>query len=106
MNFQDYLATMPDISHLSGLDVCDPQGTVVHHIPAVPGKLGSLKLYHALAQKFNGSLHAEAAQQGLDWFAEHVADAQAYPGKHPNIDLLLRVQSENLQLTLLPLLAD
>lgn len=106
MNFQDHLAAMPDISHLSGLDVRDPQGAVVHHIPAAPGKLGSLKLYHALAQKFNGSLHAEAARQGLEWFAEHVADAQAYPGKHPNIDLLLRVQADNFQFTLHPLQAS
>ncbi|MEY3036473.1 MAG: hypothetical protein RLZ34_1083, partial [Pseudomonadota bacterium] len=26
---------------------------------------------------------------GLQWFAEHVSDAQANPGKHPNIDRLL-----------------
>jgi Uncharacterized protein conserved in bacteria len=26
---------------------------------------------------------------GLEWYAEHVADARAFPGKHPNIDRLL-----------------
>lgn len=88
MNFQDYLATFPSIDHLGGLDVQDADGKTVHHIPAVQGKLGSLKLYNALAERFDGKLDKEAAEQGLIWFAEHVADARAHPGKHPNIDLL------------------
>ena len=91
MNFQDYLATCPPIDHLTGLDVQDADGKTVHHIPAVQGKLGSLKLYNALAERFNGRLDKEAAEQGLIWFAEHVADARAHPGKHPHIDLLEKV---------------
>ena len=70
---------------------------MVHHIPAVAGKLGSLKLYNALAERFEGLLNAEAATQGLTWFAEHVADAEANSGKHPNVDLLLAVQAEQMQ---------
>ena len=54
MIFQDNLATMPAIDHLSGLDILDKEGNVVHHIPNAPGKQGSLKLYHALAQEFDG----------------------------------------------------
>lgn len=103
MNFKDYLATFPDIGHLTGLDVCDEQGTVVHHIPAMEGKLGSLKLYNALAEKFNGQLNATAAAQGLEWFAEHVADARENVGKHPNVDLLIRVQDDDLNWILKPL---
>ena len=56
MNFQDYLATFPPIDHLTGLDVQDADGKTVHHIPAVQGKLGSLKLYNALAERFGGKL--------------------------------------------------
>jgi len=26
---------------------------------------------------------------GVEWYAEHTADARAFPGKHPNIDRLL-----------------
>ncbi len=33
MSFQDNLAAMPDIGHLSGLDILDAQGKAVHHIP-------------------------------------------------------------------------
>ena len=97
MNFQENLATLPAIDHLSGLDVCDETGSAIHHIPAAPGKLGSLKLYHALAAEFNGSLNAAAAERGLALFAEHVADAEANAGKHPNVDLLLAVQAEQKQ---------
>ena len=44
MSFQDNLAAMPAIDHLSGLDILDKEGNVVHHIPNAPGKQGSLKL--------------------------------------------------------------
>lgn len=102
MSFQDNLAALPDIGHLRGLNVLH-NGETVHHIPAAPGKLGSLKLYHALAGEFGGVLNREAAERGLALFAEHVADAEAHPGKHPNIDLLFKVKAENLHLTLQPL---
>lgn len=103
MNFQDHLATFPDIAHLTGLDIEDAAGCGVCHIPAVEGKLGSLKLYYALYQRFNGRLDAEAAEQGLLWFAEHSADARAHPGKHPNVDFLFTVAAGQQVFRLKPL---
>ena len=38
MNFKDILETLPSIEHLTGLDVLNGE-TVIHHIPAAPGKL-------------------------------------------------------------------
>ncbi|MDO4696033.1 MAG: DUF2322 family protein [Neisseria sp.] len=105
MAFQDNLAQMPDIARLSGLNVISADGQTLHHIPAAPGKLGSLKLYNALFEQFGGTLDAAAAEQGLIWFAEHLSDAEAHPGKHPNIDLLLKVRNENLTLSLQPIAA-
>ena len=94
MNFNEILATLPPIDHLSGLNV--KQGDeVIHHIPAITGKLGSLRLYHALAEKFSGKLDRTSAAQGITWFAEHVEDAKAHPGKHSNIDLLFEVIDKN-----------
>ncbi|AUI66916.1 MULTISPECIES: DUF2322 family protein [Glaesserella] len=103
MQFKDYLATFPSIDHLSGLDVLNVQGEVVHHIPAVEGKLGSLKLYYALATLFNQQLNAVSAEQGITWFAEHVDDAKQNVGKHPNIDLLLNVIEQKLEFILKPI---
>lgn len=100
MQFKDYLATFPAIEHLSALNVLNADHQVIHTIPAVEGKLGSLKLYHALAVQFQNKLDATAAEAGLIWFAEHVADAKANPGKHPNIDLLLQVIEKQQQFTL------
>ena len=102
MNFKDILETLPSIEHLTGLDVLNGE-IVIHHIPAAPGKLGSLRLYNALAEKFNGKLDRTSAQQGIEWFAEHVEDAKLNRGKHPNIDLLFKVVSEELSYSLVPL---
>lgn len=100
MQFKDFLATFPDIGHLSGLNVLDENGEIIHHIPAIEGKLGSLKLYNALAEKFAGQLNVESATQGIEWFAEHIEDAKQNPGKHPNIDLLLAVVAQKHNYTL------
>ncbi|WP_373818970.1 DUF2322 family protein [Glaesserella sp.] len=103
MQFKDYLATFPAIDHLSGLNVLNERGDVIHTIPAVEGKLGSLKLYNALAEKFEQQLNVVSAQQGIEWFAEHVTDATQNTGKHPNIDLLLNVISGKLHYRLQPI---
>lgn len=103
MNFNDYLATFASVDDLSGLNVVSQDGQLMHHIPAVAGKLGSLKLYNALASQFDGILNLQAAEQGLTWFAEHVEDAVQNPGKHPNVDLLIQVKNETLQWRLEPI---
>jgi hypothetical protein len=36
-------------------------------------------------------LSKQAIEEGLEMFAEHTEDARAYPGKHANIDRLLRL---------------
>ena len=102
MNFKDIVETLPSIEHLTGLDVLNCE-TVIQHSPAAPGKFCSLRLYNALAEKFNGKLDRTSAQQGIEWFAEHVEDAKQNPGKHPNIDLLFKVVAEELNYSLIPL---
>lgn len=104
MDFKTILETLPTIDHLTGLNVLDGEN-VIHHIPAIAGKLGSLRVYNALAQQFNGKLDRTSAEKGLAIFSEHTEDAKANPGKHPNIDLLLMVISENKNYQLLPILA-
>ncbi|MDD7425264.1 MAG: DUF2322 family protein [[Actinobacillus] rossii] len=104
MDFKTILDTLPTIEHLSGLNVLDGE-TVIHHIPAVAGKLGSLRVYNALAQQFNGKLDRTSAEKGLEIFAEHTVDAKVNVGKHPNIDLLLDVIAENKTYQLQPILA-
>ncbi|UXN35104.1 DUF2322 family protein [Avibacterium paragallinarum] len=101
MDFNTILATLPPIDHLSGLAVFDGE-TQIHHIPAMAGKLGSLCVYNALAQEFNGKLDRTCAEKGLQLFAEHTQDAKQFPGKHPNIDLLFKVIAEEKNYRLVP----
>lgn len=89
MNFATRLQQLPAIAHLAALQLLDAQGQVVATIENKPGQAGSLAVYHALAQKHGGTITPAAAAEGLQWYGEHLADAQAHPGKHPNIDRLL-----------------
>lgn len=89
MNFADRLKQLPSISHLAALHLLGAQGEVLATIENKPGQAGSLAVYHALAAAHGGHITPAAAAQGLEWYAEHTADARAHPGKHPNIDRLL-----------------
>jgi hypothetical protein len=89
--FADILKTLPAIDNIDSLALYTADSdTPVELIENKPGKAGSVAVYHALLLEF-GTLNAEAAQKGLELYAEHVADAEANPGKHPNIDRLFQI---------------
>ena len=89
MHFAERLKSLPSVIHLTSLDLIDAQGAVIASIHNQPGQAGSLAVYHALAQQHNGQITPAAAALGLQLYAEHTADAQTHPGKHPNIDRLI-----------------
>jgi hypothetical protein len=89
MNFAQRLALLPAADPIASIDLFDAQGQAVGSMANQPGQKGSVAVYAALATLYAGFITPAAAQLGLEWYAEHVADAQAYPGKHPNIDRLL-----------------
>jgi hypothetical protein len=89
MAFADNLKKLPGVSHLAALQLIDGDA-VVATIEHAPGQVGSLAVYNHLAQTY-GAITAEAARAGLELYAEHVEDARTHPGKHPNIDRLLKL---------------
>ena len=89
MNFADRLKQLPSASHLAALRLLGADGQVLATIENKPGQGGSLAVYAALAALYGGHITPAAANLGLEWYAEHTADAKAFPGKHPNIDRLL-----------------
>jgi hypothetical protein len=97
MAFADNLKQLPKVSHLSALQLLDKEGVVVATIENKPGQTGSLAVYNHLAQLY-GAITVEAAKKGLELYAEHTSDAQAHPGKHPNIDRLVTLVTEGGQL--------
>jgi hypothetical protein len=88
MAFTDNLKQLPKVSHLAALNLIDANEALVATIENKPGQAGSLAVYNHLAQLY-GAITAEAAKKGLELYAEHVEDARAHPGKHPNIDRLI-----------------
>ncbi len=106
MNFADTLKQLPAITHLAGLELHDDAGTPVATLHNRPGQAGSVAVYAALAQRF-GAITPDAAREGLVLYAEHTADAQAHPGKHPNIDRLLALAARgDGRYTVTPVPAD
>ena len=97
MAFADNLKQLPKVSHLTALQLIDANGEIVATIENKPGQAGSLAVYNHLAQLY-GAITADAAKKGLDLYAEHTVDAQAHPGKHPNIDRLAAVAAGGTQL--------
>ena len=89
MQFSARLQQLPTVSHLAALQLIDAQGQTIATLENKPGQAGSVAVYHALAALYAGTITPAAAALGLEWYAEHTADARAHPGKHPNIDRLL-----------------
>ncbi len=88
--FKDNLQQLPSIDGVQRIDLVNEAGTVIASIPNEPGKQGSLAVYQYLYRTF-GALDGQAAQHGLEVFAEHTADARNRPGAHPNVDHLLAI---------------
>ncbi len=97
MGFADNIKQLPGIAHLAAIQLLDQDGAVVATIENKHGQTGSLVLYNHLGQTF-GAITPEAAKKGLELYAEHVADAEAHPGKHPNIDRLLAMGPDSATL--------
>lgn len=97
MGFADNLKHLPRISHLAEIHLLDAQGNLVARIENKPGQAGSVAVYNHLGQIY-GAITPEAAAKGLEIYAEHTEDARQNPGKHPNIDRLLRLVAESATL--------
>lgn len=91
MGFKDNLEVLPQASG-NVLILLDESGSEVARIPNGPGTAGSFRVYAYLAGKWGG-INTKAAEEGLCLYAEHTEDARLNPGKHPNIDRLLEIES-------------
>ena len=96
--FSEILSTLDSAEHVKSIILFNPDNSIAGMIENKPGSQGSIKMYHYLYKKW-GSINVEAAREGLSLYAEHTADAQNFPGKHPNIDRLLMVIAQNTPLS-------
>ena len=92
MAFAENIKHLPGVSHLAALQLIEGDA-VVATIEHKSGQVGSLTVYNHLALTF-GAITPQAANKGLELYAEHTEDARINPGKHPNIDRLIRLIDE------------
>ncbi len=88
--FSDFLAELETTDQIQKIELMNLAGDVVGLIENKPGSQGSVRVFNHLFKKW-GSITKDAAKDGLKIYAEHTADAEENPGKHPNIDRLLNV---------------
>jgi hypothetical protein len=88
--FSDFLAELETTDQIQKVELMNPAGEIVGLIENKPGSQGSVRVFNHLFKKW-GSITKDAAKDGLKIYAEHTADAEENPGKHPNIDRLLNV---------------
>ena len=88
--FSDVLLTLDDASHVQRIELFNSDGSPAGAIENKPGSQGSVKVYYHLFRMY-GEISMDAAVEGLSLFAEHTADAENCPGKHPNVDRLLNL---------------
>ena len=88
--FSDVLLTLDDASHVQRIELFNGDGSPAGVIENKPGSQGSVKVYYHLFRMY-GEISMDAAVEGLSLFAEHTADAENCPGKHPNVDRLLNL---------------
>jgi len=93
-SFADNLVDMPLVDDLAGIEISSPDSPV-EVIENKAGSQGSLRIYRYLTNKYE-VINATAAAEGLALYAEHTQDARLNPGKHPNIDRLLKVELSGL----------
>lgn len=89
-SFKDNLARLPAIDGVARIDLFDADGTPAGSIANQSGQQGSLAVYQYLKARF-ATLDAQAAELGLEIFAEHTPGARTTPGAHPNIDRLIAI---------------
>lgn len=87
---QENLVGLPSIQGISSISL----PSLNHSIPNIPGKQASVSIYNHIYQLYGPQLTPVAATEALRLYDEVVLDAQARPGAHPNIDLLLECVSK------------
>tara|TARA_Y100000310_G_C20620286_1_gene782914 strand:+ start:775 stop:1098 length:324 start_codon:yes stop_codon:yes gene_type:complete len=68
------------------------KGQEIANILNKEGKRGSLQVYANILEFGNKPISKDMAKEGLNLFSEYVFEAMGNPGKHPNIDLLLKIR--------------
>jgi hypothetical protein len=95
--FSDILLTLDSTDDVQRIELYHEDGSPAGVIENKPGSQGSVKVYNHL-YKMYGGITLDAAVEGLSLYAEHAEDAENCPGKHPNIDRLIKILEDETPL--------
>lgn len=93
MLFEENVNSLKSAARLDKIDIIK-NGMLAGEIRNDIQTKNSLKLYANLVDFDNGSIYFDAAQKGIELYAEMANDARQNPGKHPNIDHLLNLKED------------
>ena len=88
MAFADNLKQLPGVSHLAAIELLDDSGATVGQIENKAGQAGSLVVYNHLAQLYGAVTPRRPGRPRTLRRAYRRCTGE--PGKHPNIDRLIR----------------
>ncbi|MBF0350806.1 MAG: DUF2322 family protein [SAR324 cluster bacterium] len=92
--FEENLKKLPEIDQIVIIRVYDQNDQLVSIIPNLKGFQGALKIFNHIVNA-QGQIGLEEAKEGIRLFGEHVDAARQNPEKHPNLNLLLTLESNN-----------
>lgn len=93
MKFEEILKTLKSAEKVEKIDIVKA-GEVVHTLLNREGSAGSLKVIANLVDFDNGNIDSTLAKKGLENFGEHVENAIAHPGQHPNVEMLQSIKDD------------
>jgi len=89
--FEKNLKQLPKAEEVVLLRLFNEKDQLLSLIPNVAGKNAALRVFNKIAGE-RGLIDSDSAKEGLQWFGEYVSKAEAHPGRHKKLELLMNLK--------------
>ncbi len=89
--FEENLKQLPKAEKVVLLRLFNEKDQLLSLIPNVAGKNAALRVFNKIAGE-RGLIDSDSAKEGLQWFGEYVSKAEAHPGRHKKLELLMNLK--------------
>ena len=89
--FEENLKQLPKAEEVVLLRLFNEKDQLLSLIPNVAGKNAALRVFNKIAGE-RGLIDSDSAKEGLQWFGEYVSKAEAHPGRHKKLELLMNLK--------------
>ena len=94
-NFSENLVSIPKCKFTVLVRVYNEKKDLLSIIPNIHGKQGSVQIFEHISDA-KGYINFEAAKWGISLYGENLEDAKKNPGKHKNLELLIKFRYSSL----------